>query len=371
MPRLRSVKDWVRQFFCGMCMGAADVIPGISGGTVAFIMGFYEDLLLSIKNIRVSWDFLFATVAGMLIAMGTLANAITYVLNHEIYRVYLYATFLGLILASILFCAKQVKAWHARYVVAMIVGAVIAYIFCSSLLEIPGKTYDVYLDKSPDWTKKIANYDEQEHLLTGVTKNELASMLARGSVTPATTVLFDGETQPVGDIVKEQKYPWIMPWTMTCGVIGITALLLPGVSGSYMLNILGMYPIVMGALAEFVNGLKGFTFDLEAFLILANLGVGVLVGALLFSRVISWFLQHYHQTTLSLLTGFLIGSLQSVWPFWSYEYVLDPLKIEAGPKLHAISPILPTGNYEVFLLVAAGFATVFVLETVANKIKTV
>ncbi len=380
-PHLRSLKDWVRQLFCGMCMGVADVIPGISGGTVAFIMGFYEDLILSIKSIRppfknVSWDFLLATLIGIAISMVTLANVITKVLDHEVYRIYLYSIFLGLILASIVFCAKQVKVWHTRYVVAMTGGAIAAFLLIGSVSKsvVHETKYDVYLEKSPSWTRPISNYDEKNQHLVGITKGELSSMLAKGYVTSETPAFQSGREQPAGSIVDAKSFSWIEPWTMTCGVIGVCALLLPGVSGSYVLNILGMYPIIIAALAEFVTGAKNLTFDFEAFLILANLGVGIIVGALVFSRVVSWFLVHYHQTTLSLLTGFLIGSLQVVWPFWTYEYILNPLKIDAGPKLHTISPMMPSGNLAIvaisILLVIAGFILVFALETVANTKNT-
>jgi putative membrane protein len=259
----------------------------------------------------------------------------------------------------------------------MIIGAVIAYVFCGSLAEtvVPKTTYEVFLEKSQDWNKTIANYDETKQHLLGITKGELTTMVARGTIAPETPTFLSGlaTPQPAVSIVGVQHFTWIEPWTIICGVIGISALLLPGVSGSYILNILGMYPILIGALAELVNGFKNLEFDFDAFLILLNFGAGVVVGALVFSRAIGWCLKHYHQTTLSLLTGFLIGSMESVWPFWTHEYLLNPLKIESGPKLHALEPMLPTGNYEVIgisiILVVAGFIAVFALESVANRLK--
>ena len=381
-PHLKSLKDWVRQLFFGMCMGAADLIPGISGGTVAFILGFYEDLIFSIKSIRfpfknVSWDFLLATLIGIAISMATLANVITKVLDHEVYRIYLYSIFLGLILASIVFCARQIKVWHSRYIAAMILGAIVAFVFTGSFSEsvVHEEKYEVYFEKSSDWTRPISNYDQNKQHLVGVTKGELSSMLAKGYISSQTPTFYNGLEKPAGAIVEAKKASWIEPWTILCGMIAVCALLLPGVSGSYMLNILGMYPIVIAALAEFVTGAKNLIFNQEAFLILANLGLGIVIGALVFSRVVSWFLDHYHQTTISLMTGFLIGSLEVVWPFWSYEYLLNPLKIDAGPKLHPISPIFPIDNFVIVgisvVLVITGFVLVFALETVAKTRKNI
>jgi putative membrane protein len=379
-PKLKTFKDWIRQLFCGMCMGVADIIPGISGGTVAFIMGFYDDLLHSIKSVKppfknISWQFLLATLTGIAISMVTLANYITIILDHEVYRIYLYATFLGLILASIFFCGKQIRKWHPRYILLITTGAIIAYILCGTKTSsvVHEDTYDVYLEKSSSWTRPIANYDNQKQQILGVTPGELSSMLAKGFVSTETPVVRVGHDQEqyAGNVVDPKLFSWIDPWVVTCGVIGISALLLPGVSGSYVLNILGMYPIIIAALAEFVSDGKQLIFNLDAFLVLANLGIGIIFGAILFSRVIGWFLDHYHQGTLAILTGFLIGSLHVVWPFWSYEYLLNPLKIDVGPKLHAITPIIPTANFQVIaiatLLTVGGFILVFALETVAKK----
>ncbi len=288
-PRLRSPKDWLRQLFYGMCMGVADVVPGISGGTVAFIMGFYEDLLKSIKSFRFplknfAWDFLLATVIGIAFSIICMANFITSLLNHDIYRIYLYSGFMGLILASILFCAKQVTKWHLRYILAFVVGATIAFIFSG--------------DRS--------------------------------------------------QFVSERVPTLIDPWLIICGVVAISALLLPGVSGSYMLTILGVYPSILAALASFVNNAKVLVFDIDSFLILANLGAGLVVGAILFSRVISWLLANYHQITLSLLTGFLAGSLRVVWPYQS----------------------IPTDVGQILLstiLIIGGFTLVFVMESMVKN----
>jgi putative membrane protein len=110
-------------------------------------------------------------------------------------------------------------------------------------------------------------------------------------------------------------------------------MLLPGLSGSYLLSILGVYPLVIGAVADFSHALKGLSFDAEAFRVLFSLGLGILCGMAVFSRVVAYALKHYHDATLGLLIGFMLGALRAVWPYWSYAYELLPLKLDKGVQI--------------------------------------
>ncbi len=294
-------------------MGCADIVPGISGGTVAFIMGIYSNLIESIKSVnvytlctgrfkdfftRIAWKYLLALLSGIAFSLATLAHFIDYVLGHETYRILLYSGFLGLILASALFCAKLVKQWRFPHLMSLFVGALAAY------------------------------------LLTGSTvgASEASYRATHG----------------------------LDPWIILCGAIAVSAMLLPGISGSYLLTILGTYSVVIGALADFVRN-----FDLSAFYILASMLIGIVIGALLFSHVVSWLLKHFHDMTIALLTGFMIGALKSVWPFWTYGYVF----LEKGPQLIVLEPILPDAASLLFCAALAfallGFAAVFALEHMA------
>jgi len=302
----------LRLFFCGLCMGSADLIPGISGGTIAFIMGFYEDLITSLKSFSVaSARFLVPLVCGIATAFILLAEFFHSVLGDPVYRVYLYAAFFGLVVASFIYCAKQLDEWRWKHIAALAVGAVIA------------------------------------HVLTGTT-------LAPDAVQPHSSLGID-------------------MWLVVCGAIAITAMLLPGISGSYLLTLLGVYAVVISALVDFIEGMKHLTFDQEAFLILFSLFVGIVIGLLLFVRSISYLLKHYHAITIAALVGFMIGSLRSVWPFWSYKYVLDPLKPAKGPRLQPVDIILPDWStplvWKAILFAVAGFALVFLIEKLANREK--
>jgi len=104
-------------------------------------------------------------------------------------------------------------------------------------------------------------------------------------------------------------------WMFGCGLMAVCAMLLPGISGSYVLTIVNAYPVIIEALANLSSGVMNFVFPLESFLIILSLGCGIALGALMFSHLIRWMLNHYHDTTLSCMVGFMIGALPAIWPF--------------------------------------------------------
>lgn len=387
-----SEKSWkgFPLFLCGICMGIADLIPGISGGTIAFIMGFYFQLLESIKscNLRalkyllkgrfklfskaVEWPFLLTLGLGITLAFVSCARFLQFILNDEIYRVYLYATFTGLILASFGFCLKQIPQWRMQYFFSLLIGAFIAFILTSPYLALsaPEKPYAVQIDYKSQ--KILNNYDFDKNLLKNLDASIIEAMHAKKILQSDSTVYYsNGEkVGQVGDFIGSYKPQRLDLWLVFCGSLAICALLLPGISGSYILTLLGVYSIVIGALADLVAGIGHLNFDRESFYILSSLGLGIVIGLLSFSRFISWLLQHYHNFTIALLAGFMIGAMRSIWPFWSVEYALNPFKIEKGPQLEVVSPYLPSIDSPVFifslLFAIAGFAIVFFIEMMAK-----
>lgn len=257
-------------YLCGLCMGAADLVPGISGGTIAFIMGFYNPLLEALKTInletlklllkgrfsqffdKTAWKFLLPLVGGIATSFIFLTGFLHFILRHEIYQNYLYAGFTGLVLGSSLYCFKQIERLNLSNCLMLLLGAAIAYFFTGSNLV------------------STAHYIPMA---------------------------------------------FIDPWLMICGVLAISAMLLPGISGSYLLTLLGVYPSVIGALALFIANMKAGIFDVDAFSILFSLFLGILVGIFSFARVVSWLLNNFPGPTLSLLTGFMLGGIRSIWPF--------------------------------------------------------
>lgn len=374
--------------FCGLCMGAADLVPGISGGTIAFIMGFYNPLLDSLKTINssslrllltgrfhafsqaVAWKFLLTLFAGIVLAFVSLSSFFHFLLGHEVYRIYLYSAFLGLILASFVFCLRQLKAWKAYHLVGLIFGAVIAYLLTNASSPFP--TDDLYAVKIDLNTTEVTlnNYDAAQQLLTNLSHATLGAMLAKGLISSDTSIysLQGGLIGKAADFVPQTGYRFDI-WLMFCGALAVCALLLPGISGSYVLTLLGVYPLIITSLVDLIEGAKQLSFDQDAFFILLNVGIGILVGLFSFARVVSWLLKQYPDSTIAILSGFLIGALRSVWPFWTYEYALLPLKLQKGPQLLVIDPIWPSLLSPIFLwsvlCAAGGFALVFSVEYMA------
>lgn len=237
-------------FLRGMMMGAADIVPGVSGGTVAFITGIYDTLLTSIRafdiaflqrvlslDIRGAWEhvnggFLLALLLGIATSIFSLARMISWLL--ETWPVPLWAFFFGLILASALVLLREVKQWNASRLLCLLAGAATA----------------VFIALSPTASLQLG--------LAGV---------------------------------------------FLSGFLAICAMILPGISGSFILVLLGMYGTVLTALKS---------LDLVFILVFA-LGAGA--GLLCFSRLLHWLLHRFHQATMALLTGFLFGSLAVVWPW--------------------------------------------------------
>jgi len=246
----RSFIDYVTLTSKGFLMGASDVVPGVSGGTMAFILGIYEELIQAIRSFdlislqllvtlkirmlvnRISWQFLVAVGFGILTAIFTLARVLGWLLQNR--PVLVWSFFLGLILASVVSVSRRVERW------TLPVGACLF-----------GGTIGTYF-------------------LVGVVPVE----------TPST--------------------PWFV---FLCGAVAICAMILPGISGSFMLVLLGKYQYVLNA----VNS--------RDFAVLALVSAGAAVGIVLFSRLLGWLLARYHDMMVALLTGLMLGSLRKVWPW--------------------------------------------------------
>ena len=231
-------------------MGAANVIPGVSGGTIALITGIYERLINAIKQCdlnalklffsgkfsamwtHIDGTWLAALLTGVAISIITLAKLFEFLLeNHEQYTL---AFFFGLILLSIVYVARDVKNWSATTVVSLIVGTVIA--------------------------------------------------VAIATLAPA----------------SENDSVW---YVFVCGVIAISSMILPGLSGSFVLILMGNYALVLGAIS---------TFNLS---VLIPMAFGCAFGLIAFSHILSWVFKRYADQTLALMTGFVVGSLVVIWPW--------------------------------------------------------
>ena len=297
----RNLKDYGLLLLKGMGMGAADVVPGVSGGTIAFIVGIYEELIDSIKSINgaslkllftgkiaafwkaINANFLLAIVAGIGISIFSLAKLITWLLvTHPIL---VWAFFFGLVLASTWFVSKDIKQWNWKSILSFIIGAIIAYyITVATPAETPTNLFFIFL----------------------------------------------------------------------CGAIGISAMILPGISGSFILVLLGKYFYIMEAVK---------TLNIPVMLVFI---CGAAIGITSFSRVLSYALRRFHDTTIAVLAGFMLGSLNKVWP-WKET-------IETYTDSHGVIKPLVEANilpdqllWEAVGLMIFGFAIVYFLEKLSMK----
>ena len=295
----RGLKDYAFLVLKGMGMGAADVVPGVSGGTIAFIVGIYDELINSIKSINgkslklfftgkfaafwkmINGSFLFSILLGIGISVFSLAKIITWLLVEH--PILVWSFFFGLVLASTWFVAKDIKGWNWKTILGFVVGVVVAF----------------YITVA----------------------------------TPAET----------------PSYLWFI---FLCGAIAICAMILPGISGSFILVLLGKYFFIMDAVK---------TLDLVT---IAVFGAGAVVGITSFSRVLSYALKHVRNITLAVLSGFMLGSLNKVWP-WKEQITT----VVDGHDLMIENNILPNQYIvEAVVLMLVGFFMVYFLEKLSMKV---
>ena len=236
--------------FKGACMGAADVIPGVSGGTIAFLMGIYGELLDSIKSVNaeafkllfkgkigafwkhINGTFLLSLFVGILVSVFSLARLMKYLL--EFHPIQLWSFFFGLILASAIYILKGLDKWSIKNIISLLIGVVIAAFICvASPAQTPDALWFIFLS----------------------------------------------------------------------GAIAICAMILPGISGSFILLLLGKYAFVMTAVTE---------LNIP---VLSVFAAGCAIGIISFSHFLSWLLKKYYMLTIALLSGFMVGSLLKVWPW--------------------------------------------------------
>lgn len=310
----RSIKDYLVVGLKGIAMGAADVVPGVSGGTIAFISGIYEELIESLKSINLAsfktlfkqgfksfWKlingtFLVSLVVGIAISVLSLAKLIHYLLEN--FPIFIWSFFLGLIVASAIYVAIRIKQWNYKIILSIIIGTGIAY-FVTDITPVSESTNPAYL------------------------------------------------------------------YIMFCGMVAICAMILPGISGSFILLLMGQYTFILSA----VSGLK--------ISYIATFGIGAVIGLISFSNVLSWLLKKFHDITVAFLAGFMIGSLNKVWP-WKHtllshtnqfaEIIPDKQENVFPQIYYELTGKDPQTLYAV-LMAITGFLVIFLLQSTFAKVK--
>ncbi len=294
-------------------MGMAEVVPGVSGGTIAFITGIYEKLLESIKAFHpaligvfrkegfsgvwkaVNGTFLLSLLVGMAVGIVIGIFGITWLIENQ--PLAIWSFFFGLILASSIWVSRQISGWSFIDVIGLILATALAF-----------------------WITVASPATGTEAL-------------------------------------------WFV---LICGTIAISAMLLPGISGSFLLLLMGMYTVIIGHVKGFLE-----TFSMDHLIVVGVFAIGCLIGLAGFSRVLTWIFRHYHNLALAILTGFMLGSLNRLWP-WK-EVVTTRLNShgEAVPFIErSVLPGSFQGNPQlltVLLCGIAGFALVWLMDSRAPK----
>ena len=309
-------------------MGSADVVPGVSGGTIAFITGIYQELLDSISSVNLSafklllkgkvkdfaeainFKFFAFLLAGIAISVVSLSKVISGIVNEPKEtqaKVLLWAFFFGLIISSINYMGRQIKIWNWKTILSVALGAVFAY-----------------------W------------------------------ITIAS---------PASGIEASWYY-------FLAGFIAICAMILPGISGSFILLLMGAYPVIMKSISGLVDGLKAADMEMITgpLMIVGLFGLGCISGLLSFARLVSFLFKKAPQVTLAVLTGFLIGSLNKVWPWKETTEFRTSSHGEEVPYLQAnLSPSefmeIHDVNYltMAIVLMVLGYALVIGIELLGKK----
>jgi putative membrane protein len=290
----------------GIAMGAADVVPGVSGGTIAFISGIYEELITSINNVNLSllrtfkkngisaaWkqlngNFLSALFVGIIISILSLSKGIKWLLENE--PILLWSFFFGLVVASILFVEKQITKWNIASVFGFVAGAFVAF----------------YITTLPT--------------------------------------------------LGANSSSWFL---FLAGALAICAMILPGISGAFILVLLGAYEPILEALNN---------RDFKMIFIFA---CGAIVGILSFSKLLKWLFKSHHNLTLAILTGFIFGSLNKIWPWKeTLSWRTNSKGIEVPFLEQSVSPFSFDNDNQFLLAIAlmvVGFLTILILEKLGSK----
>lgn len=308
-----GIKYFLLNALKGLGMGAANVIPGVSGGTIALITGIFERIINAIKSIdivalrlllkgqikeffkRIDFYFLLAVFLGMVISVITLARVFEFLFAN--YPVFIWSFFFGLILASIYFVGKTISKWTPSVIVTFLLGASLAV-----------------------WVSFMSPANSNDSFL----------------------------------------------YLVLCGVVAICSMILPGLSGSFVLILMGNYELVM------IDAVNDANVS-----VLFPVILGAIIGLVAFSHLLSWIYKKYKNQTIATLTGFILGSLSILWPWKLPVYRVDEAGdfiLKNGEKLVQGYDFFIPGSFSLKVIVAlaimvAGVLTIVLIEKLAEKTK--
>ena len=315
------MKHYFILFIKGMAMGIANVIPGVSGGTIALITEIYEELINSLKSFdtkalklitslnilgfikHTNLYFLLAVFGGSIASVFSIASLFKYLFAD--YPILIWAFFFGLIIASIYFVGKRISKWNTVIVISLIAGTLIS-LSLSFVIEVDLQANTI-------------------QLYNRIPSSENSNLF----------------------------------FVFLCGIIGISGMMLPGLSGSFILILMGNYELLMVTAVTELN-----------ILLLSVFFLGSAFGLMSFSHLLSWVFKHYKNTALAVLTGFILGSLSIIWPWKS---VAESIFVKGKEKVISYDWYLPaeldTKTISAIGLIILGVVLVYALESFSPKKK--
>ena len=310
---MNNLKKYLLTSVKGACMGAADVIPGVSGGTIAFIMGIYDEFVGSIARIdaeavkmlakfkigdfwkHINGNFLLSLMIGIGVSVVALAGLMQTLLSQ--YPIQTWGFFFGLIVASSIFILRGIEGWRVKDGIALALGICLGAVVCTlSPTQTPDALWFIFIS----------------------------------------------------------------------GAIAICAMILPGISGSFILLILGKYQYIMGCIHDLTTGVNVS----QNLLVIGVFLFGAVFGILSFSKFLRWLLSRWHKETLIALAGFIIGSLVKVWP-WSNTEAIVRAQFPLGAEEPVTAEMIAQIDYQIpsaAICAVLGFALVFSVEYASKKL---
>ena len=313
------MREFIANMFKGIVIGAANIIPGLSGSTLALILGLYEKIIIILTKVdfqlfhlikglkfkaiqtHISLNFILPIMIGIIISFISLAHLLQYLFNH--FETYTWSYFFGIILASVFYVSKYTARWRKIEILYFILGLIISLTL-------------FFLDP---------NMQENRNLF----------------------------------------------FVFICGVIGVTGMLIPGLSGSYLLVLLGNYKLLISDTLHYLT--QPAYYKTEEFYMYLNLFITFLIGhvcgLLLFSRLIKWLITNYKDQTFAILTGFITGSLLLIWP-WKKSSVINESSLSLLQQL-SYPDFNSINDLYAILIILLGCITIIILEKIANNYKNV
>lgn len=364
-------------------MGIADMIPGISGGTIAFLTGVYEPLSEALAESAASlWGWLrreqgvakrlfqallilLPIVVGMALGILTMLKPIQWLLQSAWGRPLLMALFLGLMVGSIRFCFQWIQWRGVRTFLLLLLGVMIGW---GGSLQAPSVAKGAW-ELHMQGPQGVLAENLHDGWVRGLHRHQVVTLLYQQKISPETRV------RALGDEMEHSVGEWshqggaqFDPYLIGASAAAICAMLLPGISGTYVLQLSGKYENLLDAMDRGVLGLLHGHFDVDAWWMLAQVACGLLLGAMFFGVVLRWVWERWSAETMAVLVGAMCGGIHVLWPWRSLNQVWDPVRGLIKNEWGAVT--LPGDLVQVLIVISLSVAGALLVTAMRKRTQT-